>query len=106
MRIAKPAATLGGFSRAKLRRYTPEVGAVCGKAARTALCGGREVTRVPTAKELVCCDPSQPLLAHRVNPAIDRHGRYRRGNPPPREAGRQQPTRRSEKTQAGRHIRA
>ena len=27
----------------------PEVGAVCGKAARTDLCGGREVTRVPTA---------------------------------------------------------
>ena len=31
------------------RRYTPEVGAVCGKAARTVLCGGRGVTRVPTA---------------------------------------------------------
>ena len=27
----------------------PEVGAVCGKAARTVLCGGREATRVPTA---------------------------------------------------------
>jgi hypothetical protein len=27
----------------------PEVGAVCGKAARTDLCGGREVTRVPIA---------------------------------------------------------
>src|ERR1041384_1321328 len=26
-----------------------EVGAVCGKAARTVLCGGREATRVPTA---------------------------------------------------------
>ena len=26
------------------------MGAVCGKAARTDLCGGREVTRVPTAK--------------------------------------------------------
>jgi len=24
-----------------LRRHTPEVGAVCGKAARTVLCGGR-----------------------------------------------------------------
>ena len=31
-------------------RHTPEVGAVCGKAARTDLCGGREATRVPTAK--------------------------------------------------------
>ena len=32
-----------------LRRHTPEVGAVCGKAARTVLCGGRSVTSVPTA---------------------------------------------------------
>jgi hypothetical protein len=38
-----------------LRRHTPEVGAVCGKAARTVLCGGREVTRVPTASIAVCC---------------------------------------------------
>ena len=30
-------------------RLDPRWGAVCGKAARTALCGGREVTRVPTA---------------------------------------------------------
>ena len=30
--------------------FGPEVGAVCGKAARTDLGGGREVTRVPTAK--------------------------------------------------------
>jgi hypothetical protein len=29
------------------------VGAVCGKAARTDLGGGREVTRVPTAKPLL-----------------------------------------------------
>ena len=32
-----------------LCRHTPEVGAVCGKAARTVLCGGRSVMRVPTA---------------------------------------------------------
>ena len=32
-------------------RHIPEVGAVCGKAARTDLGGGREVTRVPTAKK-------------------------------------------------------
>ena len=32
----------------------PEVGAVCGKAARTDLGGGREVTRVPTAKRFCC----------------------------------------------------
>jgi hypothetical protein len=36
-----------------LCRHTPEVGAVCGKAARTALCGGREVTRVPTASTIL-----------------------------------------------------
>lgn len=30
-------------------RYIPEVGAVCPNWARTDLCGGREVTRVPTA---------------------------------------------------------
>jgi hypothetical protein len=35
----------------KVCRYAPEVGAVCGKAARTDLCGGREVTRVPTAND-------------------------------------------------------
>jgi RNA-directed DNA polymerase len=32
-----------------LRRHSPEVGAVCGKAARTVLCGGHAVMRVPTA---------------------------------------------------------
>ena len=31
------------------RRHAPEVGAVCPNWARTDLCGGREVTRVPTA---------------------------------------------------------
>jgi hypothetical protein len=30
-------------------RQTPEVGAVCGKAARTVLCGGRSAMSVPTA---------------------------------------------------------
>src|ERR1700724_1847779 len=30
--------------------YTPEAGAVCPNWARTDLCGGREATRVPTAK--------------------------------------------------------
>jgi hypothetical protein len=29
--------------------FGPEVGAVCGKAARTDLCGGRSVMSVPTA---------------------------------------------------------
>lgn len=30
-------------------RHSPEVGAVCGKAARTVLCGGRSAMSVPTA---------------------------------------------------------
>src|SRR5262252_4153131 len=34
-----------------LRRHPPEVGAVCGKAARTDLCGGRGGISVPTATE-------------------------------------------------------
>jgi hypothetical protein len=33
-------------------RHTPEVGAVCGKAARTVLCGGRSVMGVPTASRV------------------------------------------------------
>src|SRR5216684_355598 len=36
----------------------PEVGAVCGKAARTDLCGGRSVMSVPTAKLLLRCTSS------------------------------------------------
>lgn len=37
------------LARAALGRHSPEVGAVCGKAARTVLCGGRAVMPVPTA---------------------------------------------------------
>src|SRR6267154_1842794 len=40
---------------AALRRHPPEVGAVCGKAARTVLCGGRSAMSVPTATE--ACPP-------------------------------------------------
>src|SRR6266571_3628718 len=36
----------------QVRRHSPEVGAVCGKAARTVLCGGRSVMGVPTAIRL------------------------------------------------------
>ena len=48
-RLPAEAAYLASLARATLRRQTPKVGAVCGKAARTVLCGGRAVTRVPTA---------------------------------------------------------
>ena len=37
------------LAKRSLRRQTPEVGAVCGQAARTDLCGGTGVTRFPTA---------------------------------------------------------
>src|SRR5712691_1572140 len=57
----------------------PEVGAVCGKAARTDLCGGRGVTRVPTATTLdVACagsrsrqgaSPRLPDVPHRASAA-------------------------------------
>ena len=43
-----------------------EVGAVCGKAARTDLCGGREVTRVPTAKSGL----THAILLHLLTAAI------------------------------------
>ena len=33
-------------------RHEPEAGAVCGSSARTDLCGGRQVTAVPTATRL------------------------------------------------------
>src|SRR5882672_4554342 len=33
----------------QVRCHSPEVGAVCGKAARTVLCGGRSAMGVPTA---------------------------------------------------------
>ena len=37
------------LARTAICRHSPEVGAVCGKAARTDLCGGRGAISVPTA---------------------------------------------------------
>jgi RNA-directed DNA polymerase len=48
-RLAPATANSSSLASAALRRQTPEVGAVCPNWARTDLCGGREVTRVPTA---------------------------------------------------------
>ena len=45
--------------------FGPEVGAVCGKAARTDLGGGREVTRVPTAKPAQFAAPAQVWKWHK-----------------------------------------
>src|SRR5271166_4041139 len=48
-RVAPQAEAPSSVAECALRRQTPEVGAVCGKAARTVLCGGRPVMGVPTA---------------------------------------------------------
>ena len=46
-----------------LCRHTPEVGAVCGKAARTVLCGGRSAMSVPTASRPMSPNgPGRPSL--------------------------------------------
>src|SRR5258707_6790409 len=42
-----------------VRRQTPEVGAVCGKAARTVLCGGRSAMSVPTATAWHNANPNE-----------------------------------------------
>jgi hypothetical protein len=47
--LAPQAANPPPLAKPTLRRQTPKVGAVCGKPARTVLCGGRSVMRVPTA---------------------------------------------------------
>src|SRR5215216_5426212 len=47
--MASTAANPPPLAQPAICRHAPEVGAVCGKSARTDLCGGREVTRVPTA---------------------------------------------------------
>src|SRR6266702_1381921 len=52
----------------QVRRHSPEVGAVCGKAARTDLCGGRSAMGVPTA--IVA---SAPRNDGRYTFAISRH---------------------------------
>jgi hypothetical protein len=47
--------TSAGPHTASFCRHTPEVGAVCGKAARTVLCGGRTVKRasLPLHKQFI-----------------------------------------------------
>jgi transaldolase len=43
--------SLSSLARTAVCRHAPEVGAVCGKAARTDLCGGRGAISVPTATD-------------------------------------------------------
>ena len=57
-RLAPQAANPPPLAQHAVRRQTPEVGAVCGNAARTVLCGGRSVMSVPTAiRDIVHADP-------------------------------------------------
>jgi hypothetical protein len=52
----------GAGAHTAMTAVTPEVGAVCGKSARTDLGGGREVTRVPTATtQLTLDDEAWPV---------------------------------------------
>src|SRR6202163_1407646 len=48
-RLAPETTNPSSVAREALRRQTPKVGAICPNWARMDLCGGREVTRVPTA---------------------------------------------------------
>ena len=47
--LASKAPDIPSLAGSTLPRQTPEVGAVCGNAALTVLCGGRPVMGVPTA---------------------------------------------------------
>jgi hypothetical protein len=53
--LAPQAPDIPSLAVSTLPRQTPTVGAVCGNAARTALCGGRAVMRVPTAIKCARC---------------------------------------------------
>ena len=75
-----------------------EVGAVCGKAARTVLCGGREATRVPTATGRAAGDVArrQCRRAHarmpRLTPTFAPRGHGGSRQCVPRRAGPPLPT--------------
>src|SRR5262245_8133316 len=60
-RLAPKTAHPSPLARCALRSQAPKVGAVCPNWARTVLCGGREVTRVPTAIQ----DPTRTSAAER-----------------------------------------
>src|SRR6266705_2205428 len=55
----------------QVRRHSPEVGAVCGKAARTDLCGGRSEMSVPTAIAEPATKQSRLLTSDRGTFRID-----------------------------------
>jgi hypothetical protein len=70
---ARPACHRSWLAYGTFSPLTPEVGAVCGKAARTDLCGGREVTRVPTAKKATSVVVQ--VFGRRADEAIPAHRR-------------------------------
>ena len=53
----------------QVRRHSPEVGAVCGKAARTDLCGGRSEMSVPTAIVATLLAMTCPLIPDTTAPS-------------------------------------
>jgi hypothetical protein len=57
----------------------PKVGAVCGKAPRTALCGGRSAMSVPTAIDTLCCGAYVSLWHEVKVDACPRSGRVLEG---------------------------
>src|SRR6516225_4992847 len=61
--------------KAAICRHSPEVGAVCGKAARTDLCGGRGAISVPTATVTSVCQ-ARTLSRDRLPSAPMRRQRY------------------------------
>ena len=68
----------------QVRRHSPEVGAVCGKAARTDLCGGRSAMGVPTAiasLAITVSDVGRPSLAP-TGPEACQPQRSAMANPP------------------------
>ena len=66
--VSQVLARIRQTARTAICRHSPEVGAVCGKAARTDLCGGRGAIPVPTATEsggelLDSTDEDEPPIA-------------------------------------------
>src|SRR5450759_633606 len=82
-RLAPKTANPSPLARCALCSQTPKVGAVCPNWARTVLCGGREVTRVPTAilDPNRTCAGSRPSCRKVGKPRVFTPVRGHMGNP-------------------------